>query len=65
MKSVEKRGGESEVTHLVGNEAVAGEVRVLLVVVEPCLDHPLVAQSREPARLIEQLVDKLIRAVRF
>lgn len=29
--------------HLVGNVTVTGEVGVLLVVVEPCLDHPLVA----------------------
>lgn len=58
-----RRKRKSSGNHLVGNEAVAGEMGVLLVVIEPCLDYPLVAQGREPARLIEQLVDKLIRAV--
>lgn len=38
-----KRKREFSGNHLVGNEAVAREVWVLLVVIEPCLDHPLVA----------------------
>lgn len=48
---------------LVGNEAVTGEVGILLVVIEPCFYHPLVAQSRESTRLVEQLVDELVCAV--
>lgn len=64
MKSTEVKGGrESHGTHLVGDKAIAGEVGILLVVIEACLDHPLVAQGREPACLIEQFVDKLVRAV--
>ena len=49
---------------LVGEGAVGAVDGVLLVVVDPRLHDPLVTEGAEAARLVEQLADVVVGAVR-
>ena len=51
--------------YLVSHAALRALSWVSLAIVNACLHHPLIVESGEPARLIEQLMHKLIRAIWF
>lgn len=49
--------------YLVSHVPLGALCWVSLAIVNACLHHPLIVESSEPARLIEQLMYKLIRAI--
>ena len=49
---------------LVGEGAIGAVHGVFLVVIHPRLHHPLVAEGAEATRLVEQLADVVVRAIR-
>ena len=49
---------------LIGEGAIRAVHGVLLVVIHPRLHHPLVAEGAEATRLVEQLADVVVCAIR-